>query len=436
MSELLIKNGRVVDPSQELDKVVDIRVKDGKIAEVGEGLSGEEDVVDASGKIVIPGMVDVHVHFREPGDEEEETIASGSASAAAGGFTSVACMPNTEPAMDTESDMSFVFLQAQKAGLCNVYPIGAITKGREGKELSEMGSMVRGGAVAFSDDGTAVPTAGTLRRAMEYARMLDKPIMEHCEDLSLAGKGVMDEGLVSTQLGLPGIPAEAEEMIVSRDIMLADLTGARLHIQHVSTKGSVEQVRVAKKNGLKVTAEVTPHHLALTSEDVRGYDPSFKMNPPLRSEEHVRACIEGLKDGTIDMIASDHAPHTQGEKEVEFSFAAFGAIGLESTLAVILTKLVHTGEITLNELLPRFTTEPAKLIGIDENKGHLRLGADADIAIFDINHEWTIDPADFKSKSRNCPFAGMKCRGKNMATILGGRVVYTILTVHDDFRKG
>ena len=424
MAELLIQGAHVVDPSRQLNGVMDIRIRNGVFAEIAPGLAplAGEEVFDAKGLTAVPGLVDVHVHFREPGDEEEETIASGCASAAAGGFTSVACMPNTEPAMDSESSMSFVYLQAQKSGLCRVYPVGAITKGRGGQELAEMGSMVRGGAVAFSDDGTAIPTAGLARRAFEYAKMLDRPIMEHCEDKSLAGKGVMHEGIVSTRLGLAGIPSEAEEVIVSRDIMLSRLTGARLHLQHISTIGSVELLRRAKAEGLPVTAEVTPHHLTLTHEDVRGYDPSFKMNPPLRTMADIRALVDGLRDGTIDMIASDHAPHAQEEKEVEFSYAAFGAIGLESTVGVILTRLIHGRELTMEQLVPAMTTAPAKLLGIDA--GSMRPGAPGDVALLDIHRKWVIDATAFRSRSRNCPFHGMPCTGRTMATVLGGRVVY------------
>ncbi|MBN1256719.1 MAG: dihydroorotase, partial [Planctomycetes bacterium] len=283
MPDLLIKNGTIIDPSQKLNKKLDLRVRGGVIAEIGPKLAGDEEVIDAKGLAITPGLIDAHVHLREPGNEDEETIASGCAAAVAGGFTSVACMPNTDPPMDSEAAVSFACLQAQKAGLCNLYPVGAITKGREGKELAEMGSMARGGAVAFSDDGSAVPTAGVLRRAMEYARMLDKPILEHCEDRSLSQKGVMHEGVVSTQLGLAGIPAEAEEVIVARDIMLAHLTGVRLHLQHLSTAGSVEFVRNAKAHGTAVTAEVTPHHLLLADTSIHNYEPSFKMNPPLRT---------------------------------------------------------------------------------------------------------------------------------------------------------
>jgi len=422
MGNLLLRNGTVVDPSQSLETQADLRIRDGRVAEIGPGLTGDEPVFDAAGLTVAPGLIDVHVHFREPGDEEEETIASGCRAAAAGGFTSVACMPNTEPAMDSEAAMSFVYLQAQKAGLCNVYPVGAITKARAGRELAEMGSMVRGGAAAFSDDGASVPTAGVLRRAMEYAKMLGKPILEHCEDASLAGKGVMHEGGMSTRLGLPGIPAEAEEMIVARDIMLARLTGARLHLQHVSTAGSVESVRRAKAEGLAVTAEVTPHHLLLTHEAVHDYNPSAKMNPPLRTEADRLACVAGLRDGTIDMVASDHAPHSQEEKEVEFPAASFGAIGLESTVGTLLTKLVASGEIPFGDLLTRLTTAPAALLGID--RGTLRPGATADVTLLDRDAEWTIDPSRFRSRSTNCPFAGWTCRGRVAATILAGRVVH------------
>ncbi|MFH0910786.1 MAG: dihydroorotase [Planctomycetota bacterium] len=424
MNDLLIKNGTLVDPSQGIEGKMDLRIRGGLVAEFGPRLSGEEPVLDAKGLSVTPGLIDAHVHFREPGDEEEETIASGSAAAVAGGFASVACMPNTEPPLDSEAAVSFVYLQAQKAGLCNVFPVGAITKGRAGRELAEMGSMVRGGAVAFSDDGTSVPTAGVLRRAMEYAHMLDKPLLEHCEEPSLVARGVMHEGRVSLVLGLAGSPAEAEEMIVARDVMLANLTGARLHIQHVSTAGSVGIVRNAKARGLSVTAEVAPHHLFLTDESVRGYNPSFKMAPPLRTSEDVAACLAGLQDGTIDLVASDHAPHSMKEKEVEFSAAAFGAIGLESTLGMLLTRLVHGRLMTLAELLPRLTTAPAGLLGIA--RGTLKPGVAADVTLIDLKRKWTIDPARFRSKSRNCPFAGTACTGRAVATVVGGRIAFRL----------
>jgi dihydroorotase len=424
MADLLIKNGTLLDPSQGLDATLDLRLRDGAVAEIGVDLAGEEEVLDAAGLTVVPGLIDAHVHFREPGDEEEEIIQSGAEAAVAGGFTAVACMPNTDPAMDSEAAMSFVYLQAQKAGLCHVYPVGAITKGRSGRELAEMGSMLRGGAVAFTDDGSAVPTAGVLRRAMEYARMLDRPLLEHCEDPSLAAHGVMHEGAVSTQLGLPGIPAEAEEIVVARDIMLARLTGCRLHLQHVSTAGSVEQLRRAKELGVPITAEVTPHHLLLTHEDVRGYDPSFKMNPPLRTAEDAAACRAALREGVIDILASDHAPHSAEEKAVDFSAAAFGAIGLESTVGVLLTELVHRDAIDLSTLISRMTIAPARLLGLE--RGTLAVGAPADVTLLDPSAEWTIDVGRFRSRSRNCPFAGRRCRGRAVATVVDGRVVFRL----------
>ena len=428
MPDLLITNGRVVDPSQGVDALQDLAVVDGKIAfagsaEAAAGRAGADaEVLDATGLTVVPGLIDMHVHLREPGTEEEETIASGAAAAVAGGFTSVACMPNTDPAIDSETAISFVIQEASRAGLARVFPVGAITAGRRGEALAEMAQMADAGAVAFSDDGAAVPTAGLLRQAMSYARMLGKPILEHCENPSLAHGGLMHEGAVSTSLGLPGIPAEAEEVVVARDVALARLTSSRLHVQHISTRGSVEIVRRAKAEGIQVTAEVTPHHLTLSHDAVRGYDPDFKVNPPLRSAEDVNACLEGLRDGTIDVIASDHAPHLAEEKEVEFQYAPFGMIGLETTVGVLLTHLVDAGLVGLSEILPALTTGPAAILGLE--LGSLRAGCAADLALLDLNAEWVVDPKQFKSKSANCPFRGQKLSGQVAATVVDGRVVY------------
>ncbi len=428
MSDLLISNGRVLDPSQDLDGPADVLILDGKIAFVGAAAAAKKqaapeiEVLDAAGLIVTPGLIDMHVHFREPGMEEEETIASGSAAAVAGGFTSVVCMPNTDPALDSEAAMIFVHEEAAKAGLANVFPAGAITAGRQGEQLAEMGQMARGGAVAFSDDGAAVPTAGLLRRAMEYAKMLGLPLLEHCEDATLAADGVMNEGYVSTVMGLPGRPAAAEAIIISRDLELARLTGAHLHIQHVTTARGVELVRRAKADGINVTAEVAPHHLVLTEEETRGYNSDFKVNPPLRSAADIRACIQGLKSGVIDVIASDHAPHLKEEKELGFHDAPFGVLGLETTVGVLLTHLVHKQEITLARLLPALTTAPAEILGLD--RGRLQAGQPGDVTLLAPEAEWMVDVEAFRSKSANCPFRGRTLRGAAAATVVNGRVVY------------
>ncbi|MDI6788193.1 MAG: dihydroorotase, partial [Planctomycetota bacterium] len=437
MSTLLIKNGRVIDTANKIDKVTNVFVQDGKIKSVGTSSPKSDMVIDAKGLIVTPGLIDMHVHLREPGKEDEETVASGASAAIDGGFTSVACMPNTDPAIDNEASAEFVYLQAKRAGKANVFPIGAVTKGRKGEELSEMGQLFRGGAIGFSDDGDPIKSTEVMRRALEYSKMFDKPIIDHCEDIDLARDGVMNEGTVSVSLGLVGMPAVSEEIMVYRDITLARMTGGRLHIAHITTKNAVELIRQAKKDGVRVTAEVTPHHLILTDEYVKTsqFDTNYKVNPPLRTRADVLALREGLADGTIDAIASDHAPHSEEEKDVEFNIAPFGMIGMESLLGVVLSELVAkkgsnntipfpsrlSGKvITLNQLIASLTINPARILGIP--KGTLSVGSDADITIIDLNKEWTIDPAKFKSKSRNCPFGGWKVKGKAVYTIVAGQV--------------
>ncbi|MEW6359133.1 MAG: dihydroorotase [Planctomycetota bacterium] len=420
MKSILIKGGKVFDPSQNLERVADVLIEAGKIKSVGKAARKASITIDAKGLIVAPGLIDMHVHLREPGNEDEETIASGSAAAVAGGFTSVACMPNTDPPVDNEASAEFVFLQAERARMANIYPIGTITMGREGVDIAEIGQLSRGGVVGFSDDGDTVQNAGVMRIALQYARMFDRPIISHCEDKNLVGSGVMHSGYVSMVLGLPGMPSAGEEIIVNRDITLAETTGAKLHIAHVSTAGSVDLIRRAKKRGVKVTAEVTPHHLALTDECVRSYDPNFKMNPPLRTEKDQKALLKGLKDGTIDVIASDHAPHTVEEKDVEFGLAPFGVIGMESTLGVLFKTLIRKKVLTLSQMIAKLTVGPARVLGIP--KGTLRPGADADVTIIDPDLEWTIDASKFKSKSRNCPFHGWKVKGKAVRTIVGGEI--------------
>ncbi len=421
MTSLLIKNGRVIDPASKFDKVTNVFIADGKIKAIGTSIPRADKTIDAKGLIVTPGLIDMHVHLREPGMEAEETIASGVNAAVAGGFTSIACMPNTDPVVDNEASTEFVYLQAKRANLANVFPIGAITRGSLGEQLAEMGQMVRGGAVGFSDDGEPVKSAEVFRRALEYAKMFDKAVIDHCEDKDLTKNGVMNEGHLSIVLGLPGMPGIAEEIIVNRDISLARVTNGQLHITHVTTARSVELVRQAKQEGIKVTGEVTPHHFTLTEECVRSFDPNFKMNPPLRTRDDVNALREGLKDGTIDIIASDHAPHSPEEKDVEFSQAPFGVIGMESMLSLVVTELVEKKVLSWPEAIAKLTINPARILGIA--KGTLKIGKDADITIIDPRKNWTINPNEFKSKSRNCPFAGWKVKGKAIKTIIAGREV-------------
>jgi dihydroorotase len=389
----------------------------------GHNLGPADETIDAAGKLVAPGLVDVHVHFREPGDEEEETIATGSAAAVAGGFTTVCCMPNTRPPLDTEAAIEFVLREGQRAGLANVYPIGAVTKGRIGKELAEIGSMHARGAVAFSDDGVGVGDASVMRKALQYLKMFDAVLMQHCEEPSLSG-GAMHAGLVSTTLGLPGIPPEAEQLMIARDLLLNRAIGCRYHVQHVSTAWSVELVRRAKADGQSVTCEVAPHHLLLTDENCRGYDTNYKMNPPLRTAADVAACIAGVVDGTIDCLATDHAPHRAEEKELEFADAPFGIIGLECALPLYAKALVEPGHISWPKLIELMTIAGAKVAKL--NKGTLAVGAEADVTIIDPNLKWTVDVAKFRGKSRNCPFHGWTVTGRATHTIVGGEVKWTL----------
>jgi dihydroorotase len=418
----LIKNGRVIDPSQPLDKVCDVLLADGKIRQVGRVTTVADRVLDARGLIVAPGLIDMHVHLREPGDEEEETIASGSAAAVAGGFTSIACMPNTRPPLDDATAIEFVSQQAARAGLCHVFPIGAITKGRDGKELAEMGQMVRAGAVAFSDDGNGVASAATMLRAFQYITMFDRPVIQHCEDKDLSGSGVMHNGYVSVRLGLPGIPAMAEELMLQRDLRLAKETGARYHVAHVSVAGSVNLIRRAKHDGVRVTTEVCPHHLLLTDDACETYDTNFKMNPPLRTKDDVKACLDGVVDGTIDCLVSDHAPHATQKKELVFVAAPFGIVGLETALPLFVKALITPGLLDWPGLIERMTIRPARVLGL--TKGTLREGADADITLIDPETEWTIDASKFRSKSRNSPFGGWKVKARAVATVVGGEIKY------------
>jgi dihydroorotase len=424
MASLLIQNGTILDPSQKLERKGDLLLRDGKVAAVGENLGKTDEVIDARGGLVVPGLIDVHVHFREPGDEEEETITSGAAAAVASGFTTVCCMPNTKPALDTEAAIEFVLRESERVGLANVFPVGAITKGREGKELAEMGAMHARGAVAFSDDGVGVNDPSVMRKALQYAKMFDTVLMQHCEDEKLGG-GAMHAGVVSTSLGLPGVPAEAEQLMIARDLLLNRTIGCRYHVQHISTAWSVELIRRGKRDGQAVTAEVSPHHLLLTDEMCRGYDTNFKMNPPLRTAADVKACIQGVVDGTLEVLATDHAPHLAEEKELEFQFAPNGIIGLEGAMALYVKALVEPGHISWMKLVEMMSTAGARLVKL-ANKGSLRVGADADVTVIDPNREWVIDPEEFKSKSRNCPFAGWKVKGRATHTIVGGQVKWKL----------
>lgn len=426
---ILIEGGRVIDPANNVDGVLDVLIEDGRITALGPGGAGRgtpppDRVLDAHGKVVCPGFVDLHVHLREPGREDMETIATGTRAAARGGFTSVCAMPNTNPINDNQSVTEFVLDRAKREGAVNVYPVGAITKGQKGEELAEIGELVGAGCVAVSDDGKPVMNAEIMRRALEYAGMFGIPVIQHAEDLNMTGKGSMHEGLVSTELGIRGIPAASEAIIVARDILLAELTGSHYHVAHVSTEESIRLIREAKAKGLHVTCEVTPHHFAITDEAVKSFSTNTKMSPPLRSTRHVGAVKAALKDGTIDAIATDHAPHTIQEKEVEFDFAPNGIIGLETAFALGMTVLVEGGVLTLNQLIARLTSEPARIFNLP--KGMLSVGADADVTIVDPTREWVVDARTFASKSRNTPFDGWKLRGEVLATIAGGKVVWEL----------
>lgn len=421
--QILISGGHVIDPGR-LNGLADVLIEEGRVVAVGPGLraSAGATKIDATGRLVLPGFVDLHVHFREPGFEYKESIQSGAAAAVAGGFTSVCCMPNTNPVNDNQAITELMLDRARVAGLANVFPIGAITKGSEGKELAEIGDLRRAGCVAISDDGKPVMNSLVMRRAMEYALAFDVPVVDHCEDLHLAEGGCMNEGAISTELGLPGIPSAAEDVMVARNVALAELTGARLHLAHISTEGSVRMVREAKSRGLKVTAEACPHHFTITEETVRGYNTYAKMNPPLRTWKDVQAIKEGLRDGTIDVIATDHAPHATQEKQLGFTEAPFGIVGLETALPLTLA-LVEEGVLSLEAAVDKLSTAPAKAFSLA--KGTLAVGADADVAIVDQQEQWEVDPAKFYSKSRNTPFAGWKVKGRVTTTIVGGRVVFT-----------
>jgi dihydroorotase len=450
MAALLLTGGRVVDPASHLDATADILIQDGKISAVGKNISApkEAELFDARGKIICPGLIDLHVHLREPGQTAKETIASGTAAAARGGFTSVVCMPNTSPAIDTAGTVALIHERAAREGVVNVFVTGAITKNIAGEELSPIGGLKRAGIVAITDDGHCIQNHELMRHACQYAKMFDLPVMDHCHDYSLVTDGVMHEGYWSTVLGLRGWPSAGEEVIVARNILLAELTGAKIHCQHLSAAGSVALLRDAKKRGVPISGEACPHHFVLTdaavagsekfwNEDGKGlakfqggelpewpkYDANFKMNPPLRSARDREAVLEGLADGTIEILCSDHAPHCDYEKEVEFDYAPFGITGLETELALSLMQLVHAKRIPLADMIAKFTVNPARLLNL--NKGTLAVGADADVTVFDPDAEWTFTPENSASKSKNSPFYGWKLKGRAAATIVGGKKIWT-----------
>ncbi|HTE47034.1 MAG TPA: dihydroorotase [Gemmatimonadaceae bacterium] len=425
---VLLRGGRVIDPSQSFDQIADVLIIGEKIeamgARVGNDAAGRDglETIDCSGTVVSPGFVDVHCHLREPGREEVETIASGARAAAAGGFTAVCAMPNTDPVTDNQAAVGFISRQASRADAARVYPIGAISLGQRGEALAEFGEMVAAGAVAVSDDGKPVVSAHLMRTALEYARTFGIPVADHCEEPTLAHGGAMNEGIVSARLGLKGIPSEAEEIMAIRDILLARRTGGHVHLCHMSTRGSVELIRWGKDRHINVTAEVCPHHISLTEDAVEGYDTNAKMNPPLRTADDVAALQEAVRDGTIDLIATDHAPHHYDEKEREFANAPNGIIGLETALAVNITWLVAPGIIDLPVLIERMSCAPARVFKLPG--GTLRRGADADVTVFDPSASWVVEPARFKTKGRNTPYAGKTLQGRATCTIVGGRVIH------------
>jgi dihydroorotase len=421
---LLIRNGRVVDPANSLDDVQDVLISSGRIERVGRDLAAGPDttVLEAAGKLVCPGFIDIHVHLREPGYEYKETVASGTRAAAAGGFTAVACMANTQPVNDNRSITDYIRAKAAAEGAVRVYPIGAVTRALGGAELAELAELAEAGCVAFSDDGRCVMNAALYRRAMEYTLPFGTPIISHAEDHHLSRGAAMNEGVVSTELGIAGAPAAAEDIMVARDIVLAELTGAHVHIAHLSTAGAVRLVREAKARGVRVTAEVTPHHLLLTDEAVRSFDANAKMNPPLRTKRDTEVLVEALADGTIDCIATDHAPHAGSEKEGEFDLAAFGIIGLETAVGLLLDRLVKPGILPLATLVSRLSRDPARLLGLPG--GSLAPGAAADVTLIDPGATWTVDPAKFQSRSRNTPFGGWSLTGRPWKTIVGGTVAW------------
>lgn len=421
---ILLRGGRLVDPAQKIDETLDVLLADGKVAKVGSSLEAPEGarVEACDGRIVMPGLIDVHVHLREPGNEHKETIASGAMAAAAGGFTSICAMPNTDPVIDSPATVGFVAAAGRAAGFARVYPVGAISIGQKGEQLTEIGELVEAGAVAISDDGFPVMDSGLMRMALEYTQAFDIPVADHPEDLGLSGAGVMNEGLVSARLGLHGKPNASEDVHIARDLLVAELTGGHIHLQHVSTRLGVDLIRQAKERGVRVTAEATPHHLLLTDQAVDGYRTEAKMNPPLRTEADRMAVEHGFLDGTLGILATDHAPHHYDEKEQAFDDAPFGVVGLETALGLMLTRFVEPGTMTLETLVVRMSLEPARAFRLPG--GTLAEGAPADVVVVDPKLEWTVDPALFRSKGHNTPFGGEVLRGKAVLTIVGGRSVY------------
>ncbi|MGB9859315.1 MAG: dihydroorotase [Moorellaceae bacterium] len=421
--KILIRGGRVIDPAQNLDDVCDLLVAEGRVAALEKGIKPDEGtkVLEAEGCIVAPGFIDMHVHLREPGYEQKETIATGTRAAAAGGFTAVACMPNTNPVADSGAVIAYIKEKARTEGAVRVYPIGALTKGSQGEELAEIRDLVEAGAVALSDDGRPVMNAEVMRRALEYSRLFDLPVISHCEDLNLVAGGVMHEGYMSTVLGLRGIPTAAEEVMVARDLILAELTGGRLHLAHLSTAGAVRLVKWAKERGVRVTAEVTPHHLCLTDAAVQDYNTHTKVNPPLRDEGHRSALAEALAAGTIDALATDHAPHAEEEKDVEYDLAPFGMVGLETAVPLVVTRLVKSGRLSWRRLVEAFSLVPAQILKVPG--GTLAVGSVADITVIDPAKEREVDVKRFYSRGKNSPFQGWKLEGWPVATIVGGRLV-------------
>lgn len=422
---LLIKGGRVIDPSQKLDAVLDVLVENGIVKEIGKGLVAPDGVetIDAAGKYVVPGLIDMHVHLRDPGLEYKEDIVSGTRAAASGGFTSVCCMPNTKPVIDNKAIASYIISKARAEGFANVFPVGSITYGLNGERMSEMGELKESGCVAVSDDGRPVKNPELMRRALEYARGMGILVITHAEELSLVGEGVMNEGFTSTEIGLKGIPRVAEDIATARDVMLAEYTRSPIHIAHVSTEGSVRIIREAKARGVQVTCETAPHYFTLTDDAVRGYNTNAKMNPPLREAADVAAIKAGLKDGTVDVIATDHAPHHLDEKDVEFDAAMNGIIGLETSLPLSL-KLVEEGVLSLEALIEKMSCNPSNILGL--NRGTLKAGAIADITVIDPAAQWTVDADKLASKSKNSPFLGWNVKGAAACTVLGGRVVHKL----------
>lgn len=422
---ILIRNGRVIDPASGTDETLDILIDKKKIVDLKPKIqAGDTKVIDASRLVVAPGFIDMHTHLREPGQENKETIRTGALAAAKGGFTTIACMPNTSPVNDNRGINEYILSEARESAVVNVLPIAAITRGLKGAEMSDMADLVDSGAVAFSDDGRPVQNSQIMTRALEYSKLLDTLIIDHCEDFNLSADGVMHEGYYSYLYGLRGIPSSAEEIMVARDVILAEKTQARMHIAHISIKGAVELVRRAKQKNIRITAEVTPHHLFLTDAAIAGYDTNLKVNPPLRSQEDVQALIRAVKDGTIDAFASDHAPHTTDEKAVEFDQAPFGINGLETTVSLVLDRLVHKNIIPLPECINMFSAAPARILNL-ETKGKIAIGADADLTILNLHKETVVDVHSFASKSRNNPFHGWKLRGTPVMTIVGGRIAYS-----------